>query len=198
MLSLALEGIIVCDSVTPLTCFFTFYFHMKSDIWKHCGETMKSKVRILKSGGRYVYSNSERMSLLRWRSVREINYKKVSGGDCCWSYQSGADAAAVFESVQAVCVASLHKERTILPPTQPTSATIVTHWGLLDNIFCSILNPGIYAWALSAWSVCHLSPSRGYLLHLTHLCLCSESGAFTPEPERCLCTYRVWNLFRLS
>lgn len=105
--------------------------------------------------------------------------RRYQEGDCCWSYQSGADAAAVFESVQAVCVASLHKERTILPPTQPTSATIVTHWGLLENIFCSILNPGIYAWALSAWSVCHLSPIRGYLLHLTHLCLCSESGAFT-------------------
>lgn len=53
--------------------------------------------------------------------------RRYQEGDCCRSYQSGADAAAVFESVQAVCVASLHKERTILPPTQPTSATIVTH-----------------------------------------------------------------------
>lgn len=152
---------------------------MKSDIWKHCGETMKSKVRILKSGGIYVYSNSERMSLLWWRSVREINYEKVSGRGLLLILSVRSRCRCCFWiSASSVCCITAQRTHDF---TSHSTHVRYNSYSLRSarEHFCSILNPGIYAWALSAWSICHLSPIWGYLLHLTHLCLCSESGAFT-------------------
>lgn len=152
---------------------------MKSDIWKHCGETMKSKVRILKSGGIYVYSNSERMSLLWWRSVREINYEKVSGRGLLLILSVRSRCRCCFWiSASSVCCITAQRTHDF---TSHSTHVRYNSYSLRSarEHFCSILNPGIYAWALSAWSICHLSPIRGYLLHLTHLCLCSESGTFT-------------------
>lgn len=171
---------------------------MKSDIWKHCGETMKSKVRILKSGGRYVYSNSERMSLLWWRSVREINYEKVSGRGLLLILSVRSRCRCCFWiSASSVCCITAQRTHDF---TSHSTHVRYNSYSLRSarEHFLQHFKPWYLRMSVISLECLSSKPHSRLFTSPDAPVSLFWKRRFHPVPERCLCTYRVWNLFRFS